>query len=70
MWASQRLNGTVATNEKGEKDTSAVDAMGSTNKVMMLTMPLVSLYIGYQMPAAISIYWLAQAVFGGSRNLC
>ena len=64
MWASQRLNGTVATNEKGEKDTSAVDAMGSTNKVMMLTMPLVSLYIGYQMPAAISIYGLAQAVFG------
>ncbi len=64
MWAGQRLNGTVATNEKGEKDTSAVDAMGSTNKAMMLTMPLVSLYIGYQMPAAISIYWLAQAVFG------
>ena len=64
MWMSQKLNGTVATDDKGEKDQGAIDAAASTNKVMMFTMPLVSLYIGYQMPAAISIYWLAQAVFG------
>ena len=35
---------------------------------MMLMMPLMSLWIGYSMPAAISIYWIAQAVFGAIQD--
>ena len=33
-----------------------------TNKTMMFTMPLVSLWIGYTVPAGLSIYWIAQYV--------
>ena len=35
---------------------------------MMLMMPLMSLWIGFSMPAAISIYWIAQAVFGAVQD--
>ena len=34
--------------------------MDRTNRTMMFTMPLVSLWIGYTVPAGLSIYWIAQ----------
>ena len=61
MWISQKLNASVSTNAKGEKDAMADTAAG-TMKGMMLTMPLISIYIGFTMPAAISVYWVAQAL--------
>ena len=33
------------------------------NKTMMLLMPLMSLWIGFMMPAAMCIYWIANSVF-------
>ncbi len=33
--------------------------MKSTNRTMMIMSPLISLWVGYSMPAAMSIYWLA-----------
>lgn len=38
------------------------DQMDRTNKMMMWTMPLMSLWIGYTVPAGLSIYWIAQYV--------
>ena len=38
------------------------DQMDRTNKMMMWTMPLISLWIGYTVPAGLSIYWIAQYV--------
>jgi len=35
----------------------------STNKTMMLMMPLMSLWIGFVMPAAMCVYWIANSVF-------
>lgn len=35
----------------------------STNKTMMLMMPLMSLWIGFVMPAAMCIYWIANSLF-------
>ena len=35
----------------------------ATNKTMMLMMPLMSIYIGFIMPAALGVYWVAQSVF-------
>ncbi len=35
----------------------------SNNKTMMLTMPLVSLWICFTMPGVMGIYWIAQSVF-------
>ena len=64
MWLSQKMNNQVATNADGEQDADAAKAANQTNATMMLMMPLMSLWIGFSMPAAISIYWIAQAVFG------
>ncbi len=62
MWLSQKMNNQVVTNADGEQDTEAAKASNQTNTMMMLMMPLMSLWIGYSMPAALSIYWIAQAV--------
>ena len=36
--------------------------MESTNRMMMIMMPLMSLWIGFTVPAGLSIYWIAQYV--------
>ena len=64
MFISQKMSGQVATNADGERDEEAAKQQAKTNMTMMLMMPLMSLWIGYSMPAALSIYWIAQAVFG------
>ena len=64
MLISQKMSGQVATNADGERDEAAAKQQAQTNTTMMLMMPLMSLWIGYSMPAALSIYWIAQALFG------
>ena len=66
MWISQKMNNQVATNADGEQDADAAKTANQTNATMMLMMPLMSLWIGFSMPAAISIY--AQAVFGAVQD--
>ncbi len=62
MFISQKLNNSVATNDKGEQDKDAAKATNSAN-TMLYFMPLMSVWIGYSMPAAITVYWIAQSVF-------
>lgn len=62
MFISQKMNATVIKNENGEKDTAA--AAAQTGKTMTLMMPLISVIFGFMMPLGISIYWIAQSVFG------
>lgn len=69
MFISQKMNNKVATNEDGEQDAEAAKASNQTNIMMMVMMPLMSLWIGYSMPAAISIYWIAQALFGTVQDV-
>ena len=38
-------------------------ANGASMKSMMYMMPLMSVYIGFIMPAALGVYWIAQSVF-------
>lgn len=57
------LNGSVAKDDKGKQMDSA-DSMNSSLKMMTYVMPFMSIYIGFIMPAGISVYWIAQAVFG------
>lgn len=64
MWLSQKFNNSVATDDKGQKEENVPDTAAATTKSMMITMPLVSIYIGFTMPAAMSIYWIAQAFLG------
>ncbi len=68
MFVSQKMNNQVATNADGEQDSEATKASNQTNTTMMLMMPLMSLWIGFSMPAAISVYWIAQAVFGAVQD--
>ena len=48
----------------GNRDEQAAKASNATNKSMMIVMPLMSLFIGFSYPAALSLYWLAQGLFG------
>lgn len=41
----------------------------STNRMMMLMTPLMSLWIGFAMPAALSVYWVANNVLGMVQEL-
>ena len=65
--ATQKLNNSVVTDEKGERDKSA-DAVNSTAKSMLYMGPIMSLWIGFIMPAALSIYWIAQGVFSAVQE--
>ena len=49
----------MATNQLNQQK-SGNDQMDKTNKMMMYTMPLMSLWIGFTLPAALCIYWIAQ----------
>ena len=64
MWLSQRRNDTLVTDEKGlqDKETAKKSDSAQTSKMMMFTMPLMSLWIGFTVPAALSLYWFIGGV--------
>ena len=66
MLVSQKLNNSLVTNEKGVQDKEAAKNSDSakTGKTMMYIMPLMSLWIGFTIPGAMSVYWLAQGLLG------
>jgi len=68
MFISQKLNATVATDVTGSQDKSAASATAGTMKTMMYMMPVMSIWIGFQMPAGMSIYWITQAVIGVAQE--
>ena len=64
MLVSQRMNNSVITNEKGLEDKEAAknSQANQSMKMMMYTMPLMSLFIGFTFPAAMSLYWFVQGM--------
>ena len=66
MLVSQKMNNSLVTNEKGVQDKEAAKNSDSakTSKTMMYIMPLMSLWIGFTIPGAMSVYWLAQGLLG------
>ena len=64
MFISQKMNNSVVTDEKGleDKETAKKSQANQTSKVMMWTMPLMSLWIGYTLPCGLSLYWFVQAI--------
>ena len=64
MLISQKLNNSVVTNEKGVQDEEAVknSQQAQSNKMMMWMMPIMSLWIGFTVPCALSLYWLISGV--------
>ena len=43
-------------------------AAASSNKIMMWMMPLMSLWIGFTLPAALGVYWIAQSAFSAIQE--
>ncbi len=64
MMIMQKMNNSVITNEKGVQDKEAAknSQAAQTNKIMMYMMPLMSLWIGFTVPAALGVYWFIQGV--------
>ena len=64
MWINQKMNDSVVTNKDGiqDKETAQNSQAAQTSKVMMYTMPLMMLWIGFTVPASLSLYWLAGGV--------
>ncbi len=59
MVLGQRNNNSVITNEKGMQDKEAAknSQANQQGKIMMWMMPIMSLWIGFTVPAALSLYW-------------
>ena len=64
MWLNQKMNDSVVTNKDGIQDaeTAQNSQAAQTNKVMMYTMPLMMVWIGFTVPASLSLYWFVGGV--------
>ena len=64
MLISQKMNNSLVTDEKGlqDKETAKNSQANQSNKVMMYMFPLMSLWIGFGIPCALSLYWFIQGL--------
>ena len=64
MKVSQRANDSVVTDENGieDKETAKNSQANQTGKIMTWMMPIMSLWIGFTVPAALSLYWFVGGV--------
>ena len=58
----------MATNKLNNKQAQS-DQVERTNRIMMYTMPLMSLWIGFTVPAGLSIYWITQYLINMVQEL-
>ena len=70
MWLSQNSNNSVVTNADGvqDKETAKNSQSAQQTKTMMWMMPLMSLWIGFTVPAALSLYWFIGGVVSMVEN--
>ena len=64
MLISQKTNNSLVTDERGIEDKEAAKNSDANrqSKMMTYTMPIISLWIGFTIPAALSLYWIIQGV--------
>ena len=65
MLLTQKANNSVVTDKHGmeDKETAKKSQANQTNKIMLWMMPLMSLWIGFTVPCALSLYWLTGGLF-------
>ena len=70
MHLSQKANNSVITDENGVQDKEAAENSQSAqqSKMMMWMFPLMSLWIGFTVPAALSLYWFIGGVVAMVEN--
>lgn len=61
MFVSRKLQPSVGTTQQQQANASSM-------KTMMIIMPLMSLWIGYVMPAALCVYWIMNSLTGIVRE--
>ena len=64
MLIMQKMNEYLVSDKDGiqDKETAENSQTAQTNKVMMWTMPLMMLWIGFTVPCALSLYWFVGGV--------
>lgn len=64
MFIMTKMNNSVITDKNGVKDkeTAENSQANQTNKTMMIISPLLSLWVGFTVPGALSLYWFVQGV--------
>jgi len=64
MVISQKMNNSLVTDEHGieDKETAKNSQAAQQSKMMMYVMPIMSVWIGFSMPGAMSLYWFAQGI--------
>ena len=53
----------------GSTQNSGDDATARQSRMMMYMMPLMSLWIGFTLPAALGVYWIANSVFQAVQDM-
>jgi len=71
MFIAQKQNNSVVTNEKGLQDEEMAkkSQANQSTQTMMYMMPLMTLWIGFTVPGALSIYWLIQGVVSTIQDM-
>lgn len=62
MYINRKINPQVGTSQQQQANASSM-------KTMMIIMPLMSLWIGYIMPAALCIYWIMNSITNTTRDV-
>ena len=65
MWIGQRQNDSLVTDKNGvqDKETAAKSQTAQQTQMMMWMFPLMSLWIGFTVSAALSLYWFIGGLF-------
>ena len=71
MLISQKMNNSLVTDEKGlqDKETAKNSQANQTGKTMLYMMPLMSLWIGFTVPCALSLYWFVQGLVSTAMDV-
>ena len=64
MFIMNKMNNSLVTDKDGlyDAETAKQSQSNQTSKIMMIIGPLMSLWIGFTVPAALSLYWFAQGM--------
>lgn len=64
MFIMTKMNNSVVTDKDGiqDEETAKNSQANQTNKIMMIMGPLMSLWIGFTVPAGLSLYWFIQGI--------
>ena len=71
MWISQKTNNSVITDKNGVQDKEAAEKSQAAqqSQMMMWMMPAMSLWFGFTVPAALSLYWFVGGTVAMIENV-